>query len=44
MFIGDNEIGDKGAKEIGLALQKNHTLTKLNLGSLMLTLTAHRRE
>eukprot|EP01022_Parablepharisma_sp_SALTPOND_P016740 TRINITY_DN25286_c0_g1_i9.p3 TRINITY_DN25286_c0_g1~~TRINITY_DN25286_c0_g1_i9.p3 ORF type:complete len:100 (+),score=8.14 TRINITY_DN25286_c0_g1_i9:239-538(+) len=30
-FIGNNCIGGKGAKEIGLSLQKNSTLTTLNL-------------
>eukprot|EP01022_Parablepharisma_sp_SALTPOND_P024332 TRINITY_DN535_c0_g1_i1.p1 TRINITY_DN535_c0_g1~~TRINITY_DN535_c0_g1_i1.p1 ORF type:complete len:163 (+),score=10.06 TRINITY_DN535_c0_g1_i1:63-491(+) len=37
-LIEGNEIGDKGAKEIGLALQKNKTLATLGLCSSVLLL------
>eukprot|EP01022_Parablepharisma_sp_SALTPOND_P026471 TRINITY_DN639_c1_g1_i1.p1 TRINITY_DN639_c1_g1~~TRINITY_DN639_c1_g1_i1.p1 ORF type:complete len:336 (+),score=-27.69 TRINITY_DN639_c1_g1_i1:843-1850(+) len=32
-IIGENEIAYEGAREIGIALQKNHTLTRLGLGA-----------
>eukprot|EP01022_Parablepharisma_sp_SALTPOND_P027215 TRINITY_DN659_c0_g1_i10.p3 TRINITY_DN659_c0_g1~~TRINITY_DN659_c0_g1_i10.p3 ORF type:complete len:130 (-),score=2.57 TRINITY_DN659_c0_g1_i10:542-931(-) len=31
-LIGSNSTGDEGAKEIGIALNKNYTLTTLDLG------------
>eukprot|EP01022_Parablepharisma_sp_SALTPOND_P023360 TRINITY_DN491_c0_g2_i9.p1 TRINITY_DN491_c0_g2~~TRINITY_DN491_c0_g2_i9.p1 ORF type:complete len:261 (-),score=-34.19 TRINITY_DN491_c0_g2_i9:52-834(-) len=36
--IGFNNIGHRGAKEIGYALQNNHILTTLNLGMAVLLL------
>eukprot|EP01022_Parablepharisma_sp_SALTPOND_P013490 TRINITY_DN1808_c0_g1_i3.p2 TRINITY_DN1808_c0_g1~~TRINITY_DN1808_c0_g1_i3.p2 ORF type:complete len:267 (+),score=-25.91 TRINITY_DN1808_c0_g1_i3:104-904(+) len=42
LFIGSNNIGNEGAKEIGLALYKNKALTILNLGSSVIVLFIYR--
>eukprot|EP01022_Parablepharisma_sp_SALTPOND_P012461 TRINITY_DN1601_c0_g1_i6.p1 TRINITY_DN1601_c0_g1~~TRINITY_DN1601_c0_g1_i6.p1 ORF type:complete len:276 (+),score=4.97 TRINITY_DN1601_c0_g1_i6:790-1617(+) len=44
VFVGRDNFGDEGAKEIGFALQKNKTLITLNLGMLLFGIitTLHR--